>query len=85
MKGDQSCGLDVFQLEQWRSLSLDSQVPLRATEQLQVHMDCLNALGEVVGIEDVDDMGGSVSALSFYIRVLIDIILFLFSLIFHVF
>ena len=34
-------------------------VRLRAGERLQVHMDCLNALGEVVSVEDVDDMGGS--------------------------
>lgn len=30
-------------------------------ERLQVHMDCMNAAGEVVAIEDVDDMGGAVS------------------------
>ena len=35
-------------------------VVLRAPERLQVHMDCVNALGEIVAIEDVDDMGGSV-------------------------
>lgn len=29
-------------------------------EWLQLHMDCMNAFGEIVGIEDVDDMGGSV-------------------------
>ncbi len=29
-----------------------------AGERLQVHVDCMNALGKVVTIEDVDDMGG---------------------------
>lgn len=29
-------------------------------EKLQLHMDCVNALGEIVGVEDVDDMGGVV-------------------------
>ncbi len=31
---------------------------LSNTEQLHVHMDCMNALGQIVKIEDVDDMGG---------------------------
>jgi hypothetical protein len=55
-------GLDLFQQEQWRSLGLDDrEFVLRPSEQLQVHMDCANAVGEIVSIEDVDDMGGSVS------------------------
>lgn len=55
-------GLDIFSREQWRSLRLDaSALRLRPEEQLQVHMDCINAVGEIVTIEDVDDMGGSVS------------------------
>ena len=33
-------------------------VRLLPTEQLQVHMDCMNALGQLAAIEDVDDMGG---------------------------
>jgi hypothetical protein len=33
---------------------------LQPLEQLQVHMDCVNALGDIVSIEDVDDMGGAV-------------------------
>jgi hypothetical protein len=33
-------------------------VKLLPSERLQVHMDCLNAHGQLVGIEDVDDMGG---------------------------
>ena len=65
MKGNISPELgqmDFFQLEQWRSLGLnESSFALRPNEQLQVHMDCLNAVGEIVSIEDVDDMGGSVS------------------------
>ena len=54
-------GLDIFSQEQWASLRLDAAtLRLRPEEQLQVHMDCLNAVGEIVTIEDVDDMGGSV-------------------------
>ena len=34
-------------------------VVLQAGERVQVHMDCMNGFGEVVTIEDVDDMGGS--------------------------
>eukprot|EP01032_Pedospumella_encystans_P011063 gene11063-12896_t len=53
-------GLDIFTQEQWASLRLDTAaLRLRPEEQLQVHMDCLNAVGEIVTIEDVDDMGGS--------------------------
>lgn len=37
-----------------------SEVVLQPQEQLQVHMDCLNALGEVVSVDDVVDMGGTV-------------------------
>jgi len=55
-------GVDIFTREQWRALKLDSAaLSLRPEEQLQVHMDCINAVGEIVTIEDVDDMGGSVS------------------------
>lgn len=57
-------GLDIFTQEQWASLRLDAAaMRLRPEEQLQVHMDCLNAVGEIVTIEDVDDMGGSVSTM----------------------
>lgn len=41
-------------------------VKLSESEQLQVHMDCMNALGQIVKIEDVDDMGGQCLV---YIRV----------------
>jgi hypothetical protein len=34
---------------------------LLSSERLQLHMDCMNALGQVISIEDVDDLGGSVS------------------------
>lgn len=34
-------------------------VALVSGERLQVHMDCLNAFGQVVTIDDIDDMGGS--------------------------
>jgi hypothetical protein len=38
-----------------------NEVFLHSHEKLQLHMDCLNAMGEIVNIEDVDDMGGVVS------------------------
>ena len=41
---------------------------LRDSERLQVHMDCMNALGQIVKIEDVDDMGGLVSHVSVHIQ-----------------
>jgi hypothetical protein len=67
--GDEgSAGLDLFQSEeQWKCLGLDDQeLILRDSEQLQVHMDCVNAVGEVIAIEDVDDMGGSVRTSSIH-------------------
>lgn len=30
-------------------------------EKLQLHIDCMNALGEIVSLEDVNDLGGAVS------------------------
>ncbi len=39
----------------------DFTVQLQSHEKLQIHMDCLNALGEIVNVDDVDDMGGVVS------------------------
>jgi hypothetical protein len=38
---------------------------LVGSERLQVHMDCMNALGQIVRIEDVDDMGGLVSPIQY--------------------
>ena len=32
---------------------------LTGGERLQVHVDCINSLGQVVTIDDIDDMGGS--------------------------
>src|SRR5687768_14826248 len=37
-------------------------VLLAPGERLQVHVDCMNAVGDIVTVEDVDDMGGSVSS-----------------------
>jgi hypothetical protein len=37
------------------------EINLFPHEKLQLHMDCLNALGEIVTVDDVDDMGGVVS------------------------
>ena len=42
------------------TLALSAVRLTQPVEQLQVHMDCLDALGEIVSIEDVDDMGGAV-------------------------
>jgi hypothetical protein len=36
-------------------------VPLEGSEHLQLHIDCMNALGEIISIEDVNDLGGAVS------------------------
>lgn len=49
-------------------LSIDSssdldainKITLKDSERLLVHMDCMNAFGQIVKIEDVDDMGGQV-------------------------
>jgi hypothetical protein len=40
--------------------ALLNQVRLEESERLLVHMDCMNAFGQIVKIEDVDDMGGQV-------------------------
>ena len=48
-----------------KALGLE-EVILLPSEELQVHMDCMNAIGEIVSIEDVDEMGGSCLT---YIRV----------------
>lgn len=44
----------------------DFTVQLLPHEKLQIHMDCLNALGEIVNVDDVDDMGGVVRELFIY-------------------
>ena len=38
-----------------------NSVCLENSERLLVHMDCMNAFGQIVKIEDVDDMGGQVA------------------------
>lgn len=40
-------------------------VTLTGQERLQVHLDLMNGVGDIVTIEDVDDMGGSVSLTKF--------------------
>jgi hypothetical protein len=52
---------DAFSSPEDDPLLLLPELTLLASERLQVHMDCMNATGEIVAIEDVDDMGGSVS------------------------
>lgn len=44
--------------EKLQSASEVDSIKLLPSESLQVHMDCMNAHGQIVGIEDVDDMGG---------------------------
>lgn len=44
----------------------DFTVQLQSHEKLQIHMDCLNALGEIVNVDDVDDMGGVVSNMKYW-------------------
>ena len=57
----QQVPLPVYYSQQWQRLHLDSpSLLLRPHEKLQVHMDIMNAVGEIVTIEDVDDLGGSV-------------------------
>ncbi len=43
-----------------KNISLLNSIRLESSEKLLVHMDCMNALGQIVKIEDVDDMGGQV-------------------------
>lgn len=38
-----------------------SNIPMSGKEFLQVHIDCMNSVGEIITIDDVDDLGGSVS------------------------
>ena len=42
--------------------SLHASIQLLANEKLQIHMDCMNAVGEVITVDDVDDLGGAVRA-----------------------
>ena len=60
--GSKQVPLQAYYSEQWQRLHLDSpSLLLRPPhEKLQVHMDIMNAVGEIVTIEDVDDLGGSV-------------------------
>lgn len=41
---------------------------LRGEEKLQLHIDCMNALGEIISLEDVHDLGGAVSVFEFFVR-----------------
>lgn len=63
MKGKHVEGISMN--DELSGLMLD-KVVLLPGERLQVHMDCINGIGQIVTIEDVDDMGGSCWA---YIRV----------------
>ena len=38
-----------------------SPLVLQSHERLQIHMDCMNALGEVITADEVDELGGAVS------------------------
>ena len=51
-----SCAID---LESISGEGFDlNDIVLGKNEQVQVHIDCLDALGRIVSIEDIDDMGG---------------------------
>lgn len=39
--------------------NMQESIQLLPHEKLQLHMDCMNALGEVITVDDVDDMGGA--------------------------
>ncbi len=41
--------------------SLHQSIQLLPHEKLQIHMDCMNSIGEVITVDDVDDLGGAVS------------------------
>jgi hypothetical protein len=43
-----------------KSSKVLNSICLEDSERLLVHMDCMNAFGQIVKIEDVDDMGGQV-------------------------
>ncbi len=58
MKGKPLAGYEVN--EAFNTLDLDNVV-LHSGERLKLHMDCMNAYGQIITIDDVDDMGGSVS------------------------
>ena len=50
-----------------KELNLD-HIILLANERLQLHIDCMNAYSQIISIEDVDDMKGTVSLfISFFI------------------
>lgn len=57
MKGKQLPGIEISAEE----LVAVDDFELLPGERLKLHMDCLNAHGQIVTIDDVDDMGGSVS------------------------
>jgi hypothetical protein len=43
--------------------SLRQHTKLSATEKLNIHLDCMNSLGQVITVDDVDDIGGAVGRL----------------------
>ena len=57
MKGGELPGLEVS-----LTAAMDLQdVVLLPGETLKLHMDCMNSYGQIITIDDVDEMGGSVS------------------------
>jgi hypothetical protein len=54
LRGNFSAHLSPAAREHWGGLTC-----MLPSERLQVHMDCMNALGQIISIEDVDDLGGS--------------------------
>lgn len=59
-KFEELADTSYFQILQQESFR-ESLCCLKHGEWLQLHVDCMNGVGEVIGIDDVDDMGGSVS------------------------
>lgn len=47
-----------------------SPLVLQGHERLQIHMDCMNALGEVITADEVDELGGAVSLNVIYVTLL---------------
>eukprot|EP01038_Epipyxis_sp_PR26KG_P009383 gene9383-12642_t len=55
---DDNIGLEMLMSNDSFGIPLQDIV-LKQSEKLQIRLDCINAIGDIITIEDVDDMGGS--------------------------
>ncbi len=44
-----------------------SDIVLKDKENLSLHFDCMDAFGNIITVDDVDDLGGSVNVLSVFL------------------